>query len=239
MYAQFLYRESPDLDLGHIMSKPKRKDRKAEVDGIASKDAIKRYRSLLENEFKAEDIRDKGEYVLLHKRIKLPEKKSTDIIVYSTGTIYVSGSANIEESKFAPIATRIIQLAQQATAPLEKTRPISSKRARCILDFAKKLNLEDEYERMVAFILSDTCNEIILREQMEALKIKGAPLDEGIPDKIKRIKEKGYSVIAEDAIRNLRKIRNRIVHYGDIPHKGQAEEALKTAEQVLESVSKS
>ena len=215
------------------MSKPGRKDRKAEVHGIASPDAVKRYRGFLENEFKAENVPDRGQYVLLHKRIKLPQKKSIDVIVYSTDTIYVSGSPYVDEEEFATIATRIVQLAQQATVPLEQIRPISIQRARCILDFAQKLNLENEYERMVAIILSDTCNEIVLREQMKALKIKGAPLDEGIPVKIKRIKDKGYSVIAEEAIKNLRETRNRIVHHGEIPHKGQAAEALKIADQVL------
>jgi len=221
-----------------LMKKLARKDRKAEVDGISSEAAIKRYKVFLENEFGAEDVRDRGEYVLLHKRIKMPERKSVDVIVYTTSRIYVSGSAYIEEDEFASMATRIIQLAQQATTPLEIKRPISTKIAECILEFAKTLDLDDEYVRMVAFILSDTCNEVILREQMEALNIEGAPLDEGIPDKIKRIKKKGYTVIAEDAIVNLRKRRNRIVHYGEIPHKGETEEALKTAEQVLESVSR-
>jgi hypothetical protein len=91
---------------------------------------------------------------------------------------------------------------------------------------------------MVAIILSDTCHEIVLREQMKELNIEGAPLDEGIPDKIKRIKDKGYAIIEEDAIKNLRETRNRIVHYGEVPHRGQAEEALKIAKQVLKSVSK-
>lgn len=219
------------------MSKPKRKDRKAEVNGISTEVAIKKYKGFLESEFEAADVQDRGEYVLLHKRIKLPEKRKIDIIVYSTEKIYVSGSAYISENEFATMATRIIQLAQQATAPLEEARPISIQRAKCIWDFANKLDLDNEYERMVAIILSDTCNEIILREQMKALRIEGAPLDEGIPDKIKKIKSKGYSVIAEDAIKNIRETRNRIVHYGEIPHKEQAAEALKIAERVLKSVS--
>jgi len=219
------------------MSKPNRNDRKAEVSGIASLVAIKRYKGFLENEFKAVNVPDRGQYVLLHKRIKLPEKKTIDIIVYSTGTIYVSGSASISENEFATDATRIMQLAQQATVPLEQKRPVSIQRAKCILDFVQRLDLDNEYERMVAIILSDTCNEIILREQMKALRIEGAPLDEGIPDKIKRIKGKGYSVMFEASIKNLRETRNRIVHYGEVPHREQAEEALKITEQVLNSVS--
>jgi hypothetical protein len=218
------------------MSKPKRNYRKAEVKDITSEAAVQRYKRFLESEFKADDAADKGEYVLLHKRIKLPEKKLVDIIVYSTGAIFVSGSAYLDEKEFAKMATKIIQLAQQATVPLEQIRPVSIQRVKCILDFARKLNLDDEYERMVAVILSDTCNEIVLREQMKALQIEGAPLDEGIPEKIKRIRDKGFSVFAEDPIKNLREARNRVVHYGEVPYKEQAEEALKIAEQVCKSV---
>lgn len=218
------------------MVKPRRNERKAEVKDIASKAALQRYGEFLENEFKAEDVPDKGEYVSLHKRIRLQDGKSINIIVYSTNGIYVSGSPSIDGMEFAAIATRVVELAQQATTHLEQIRPISIQRAKCILDFARKLNLDNEYERMVTIILSDTCNEIILREQMKALKIEGGPLEEGIPEKIKRLKDKGYPIVAEEPMKNLRETRNRIVHHGDVPHKEQAAEALKIADQVLSSV---
>lgn len=219
------------------MSKPKRSDRKAEVIGISSGESTKRYKVLLENEFGAVDVPDRGEYVSLHKRIKLPDRKFVDIIVYSTDLIYVSGSAYIESEEFARIATKTIELAQQAnTAPLEKMRPISVQRAKDILEFAKHLDLDKEYERMIVIILSDTCNEIVLREKMKAMNIDGAPLDDNIPEKIKRLKVKGCQIVDEEAIKNLRETRNRIVHYGDIPHRGQAEESLKIADHVLQSV---
>ena len=173
------------------MSKPKRNDRKAEVIGISSGDSIKRYKTLLENEFGAIDVADKGEYVLIHKRVKLPDQKFIDIIVYSTERIYVSGSAYIDADEFARKATRIIELAQQANMPLEEVRPISVQSAKDILGFAKTLDLDKEYERMIAIILSDTCNEIVLREKMRSLRIDGVALDDNIPEKIRRIKEKG------------------------------------------------
>jgi hypothetical protein len=168
------------------LSKPKRNDRKAEVAGISSEEATKRYKYLLERALNAVDIPDRGEYVTLHKRIKLRDKKTIDIIVYSTNTIYVSGSALMSS--------------------------------------------------MITIILSDTCNEIVLREKMKALKIGGAALDDNIYGKIKRLKDKGCPVPNEEGITNLRETRNRIVHYGEIPHRGQAEKSLAIAKSVLESV---
>jgi len=218
------------------MSKPKRNDIKAVVFGFSSNDSIKRYKTLLENEFGAFDVEDKGEYVLLHKRIKLPDRKFIDIIVYSTDRIYVSGSAYIDTDEFGQKATRIVELAQQANTPIEDVRPISVQSAKDILGFAKNLNLDKDYERMIAIILSDTSNEIVLREKMKAFQIGGAALDDSIPEKIRRLKEKGCQIVEEAAIKNLRETRNKIVHYGEIPHKGQAEECLKVADHVLQSV---
>jgi hypothetical protein len=219
------------------LSKPKRNDRKAEVAGISSEEATKRYKYLLERALNAVDIPDRGEYVTLHKRIKLRDKKTIDIIVYSTNTIYVSGSALMSSIEFGQIATKVIELAQQAVAlPLEQVRPISVKSAQDILEFTRKLDLDKEYERMITIILSDTCNEIVLREKMKALKIGGAALDDNIYGKIKRLKDKGCPVPNEEGITNLRETRNRIVHYGEIPHRGQAEKSLAIAKSVLESV---
>jgi hypothetical protein len=96
--------------------------------------------------------------------------------------------------------------------------------------------LDKDYERMIAIILSDTSNEIVLREKMRAYQIGGAALDDSIPEKIRRLKEKGCQIVEEAAIKDLRGARNRIVHYGEIPHKGQAEECLKVADRVLQSV---
>jgi hypothetical protein len=218
------------------MSKPKRNDRKAEVTNISSGDSIKRYKTLLETEFGAFGVEDKGEYVLLHSRIRLPDRKFIDIIVYSTDRIYISGSAFIDADEFGQKATRIVELAQQANTPIEDVRPISVQSAKDILDFAKKLDLDKDYERMIAIILSDTSNEIVLREKMKAYQIGGAALDDSIPEKIRRLKEKGCQIPEEAAMKDLRGTRNRIVHYGEIPHKGQAEECLKVADRVLQSV---
>jgi len=219
------------------MNKPKRNERKAIVQGISTDAASKKYALFISNEFKVFDVSDSGKYVLLHKRIRFPERRFVDVILYTTDTIYISGSPHILQDEFGRIATRIIQLAQQATTPLEQKRPLSIQRAKNILDFANKLSLENEYERMVQVILADTCNEIVLREQMKAANIEGAPLDEGVPDKIKRLEDKGYAVMNEEQIKNLRELRNRIVHYGDVPDKTQTIEALKIAKNLVEQVS--
>jgi hypothetical protein len=86
---------------------------------------------------------------------------------------------------------------------------------------------------MVIVILCDTANEIILREQMKALGIQRPPLDEGIPEKIKRIEGKGQVVYRSEEVKNIKDLRNGIVHRGDIPDKSQAEKCLEITRDFL------
>lgn len=220
------------------MSKTKRHQRLAKVSGISSPGSAKRFCNFIREELHSKQVADRGEYVVLHERTDFGERRYLDIVTYTTDKIYISASPFIPPNTFNRTATRIVELAQQSVKPLEEIRPLSIQRAKNLVGFASGMNLDDEYQRIVIIILADTSNEIVLREMMKSAKIQGAPLDEGIPQKIKRLKDKGYIILKEDKIRNLREIRNRVVHYGDIPDKSQAEEAIKIAKSVIESVSK-
>ena len=213
--------------------KPKRHQRKAKVSGVSAPDCSKRFKSFLTEVLNSRGVPDRGEYVVLHERMRLEDKNVLDVIVFTTDTIYISASPFMALDTFNQIATRIVQLAQQSIKPLEEIRPLSILRAKNILSFALQLNLDDEYQRMVIMILADTSNEIVLTEQMKAAGFKGSILNEGIPVKIKKLEEKGIAVLNGAGIRNLRETRNRVVHYGDIPDKSQAEEALRIAQRVF------
>jgi len=216
------------------LSKTKRPERKAKVTGISSEEAIKRFKYFLSKDFHSVMVEDRGQYVILHERIHLGDKNYMDVIVYTTDTIFISASPLVFLDTFNDIATKMVRAAQQSVTRLAEIRPLALQRAKNILGFASNLNLDDEYQRMVVVILADTSNEIVLREQMKALGIEGPPLDEGIPQKIMRIKDKGVIVYNEDEIKSVRELRNRIVHYGDIPDKTQATKALNIAQSVLE-----
>jgi len=215
------------------MSSLKRLDRKVEVHGISASEASKRFDYFLSKEFQASKIEDKGSYVVMHSRVRLPNRENLDVIVYTTDTIYLSTSPFVPKETFDSLATRIVQLAQQSTKSLEEIRPLTLLRARGILESASKLNLDDEFDRMSIVILADISNEIVLREHMKAAKIEGSPLDEGIPEKIKRLKDKGKVVFEDAEIINTRELRNGIVHRGDIPDRNQTKKALQIAQSVL------
>ena len=149
--------------------------------------------------------------------------------------IFISSSPKTSSSTFERIASEVAEIAQTSITKVTETRPLTILRANNILDFASKLDLDNEYERMVVIILSDISNEIILREKMKSLKIEGSPLDAGIPNKIKTIKEKGQDVYKKEEIKQVRELRNGIVHSGNIPDKNQAKKALEVAIDVLKN----
>lgn len=217
------------------MSKqPRRHERKAKVVGISLKEAMERFKYSLLRAFNCKIVEDKGQYVVFHGRIYFRNKSNVDVIIYTTDKIFISATPILRSDEFDKVSTQVINIAQQSVQKLTEIRPVTLKRARSILEFASKLNTDDEFQRMVVVILADTSNEIVLREQMKALKIQGTPLDAGIPEKINYIKKKGNVVYAENEILNVRELRNDIVHYGNIPDKKQTEEALRIALDVLE-----
>jgi len=109
-------------------------------------------------------------------------------------------------------------------------------KAKSLLDYAGRLNLNDENDRMVAVIISDTSNEIILTECLKSFEIKGDALREGIPQKIDRLVSKGMNVHKPTEIKNSRELRNDIVHNGNVPNKDQAERCLLNSNQFYESL---
>lgn len=219
-----------------LTNRSKRHERKAKVHGIAAKEAVERFECILSQEFKGKRIEDRGQYVVYHGRIYMGDKNSLDVVVYTSDMIFISATPSLPVGRFDEVATKIAGFAQQCTTKLVEVRPLTLQRASSILEFASTLNFGDEFQRMVIVILADTSNEIVLREQMKALKIEGAPLDEGMPEKIRRLKQKGVVVHRETEIENIRELRNGIVHYGNIPDKIQATEALKLAQDVLKKM---
>ncbi len=213
--------------------KPKRHQRTVKIVGISKNQNIGRFKHFIEKSFESREIADEGEYVVAHYRIVVGENL-IEVIVYTSDKIYISSSPYTPPDSFNQTATKIAKIAQGSVKKLAETRPLTLQRAKSLVDFVSKLNPGDEYQRMVMVILSDTSNEIVLREMMKSLKISGPPLDAGIPDKIKIIKERGGNVYKENEIRSVRELRNTIVHYGNIPDKDQAIQAFKVASGILQ-----
>ena len=193
--------------------------------GMARVEVLEKLEAVLSESMTAKKVADKGQYVLLHMKVPVLSYP-LDVIIYTTEIVLLSSPQGLPEHEFNKAADQIAQAIGWATKSLTGARPISTLRAKSLLTYVESLNLANENERMVSVIICDTCNEIMLREQMIALGIQGPPLEDGVPDKIKKIKEKKGMVYKENDIVQIRELRNTIVHHGQIPDKLQAEKCL-------------
>ncbi len=125
---------------------------------------------------------------------------------------------------------------KQCTESIHDRRPVSAVRAREIFEFVTELDTEKSNERMVAIVLCDTTNEIILTELMKDKKISGSALNEGVRKKISYLEKKGTIIPFSKELSNIREVRNKAVHDGQIPSKGQVDTALKTTKQFIETM---
>ncbi|KPV62196.1 MAG: hypothetical protein AOA66_1435 [Candidatus Bathyarchaeota archaeon BA2] len=94
------------------MSKLKRYERKAVVSGISAADAMGRFKYRLSKELGSTKVEDKGQYVVLHERIRLRNRDFMDVIVYTTDRMYISASPRISSEAFNDMATKIVRMAQ-------------------------------------------------------------------------------------------------------------------------------
>lgn len=216
------------------MAKTKALQKKVEIPKISEDENPARLSGFLEEKYGCKRIEDKGEYVAIHCRIKPQRDEEIDVVVYTNGTVLIRASPKTPNDLFENICSAVEKLARQAVAPVSTTRPLTAHRAKTILDYASKLELSDETQRMVVVILCDTANEIILTEQMRALGIQGPPLEEGIPEKTKRIEDKGQVVYRSGEVKNMRELRNGIVHRGNIPDRDQTAKCVEIALDFLD-----
>jgi len=203
------------------------------ISHISELENFERLLDLLGEKYKCKQIEDEGESVVGHCRISLQKNQEINIVVYTTDRVLIRASPRTASELFDKEALSVEIIAKQATTLVSITRPLTAQRAKTILDYTLTLNPDEEIQRMVIIILCDTANEIILREKLKALGFQGAPLDEGIPDKIKRIEDKGHVVYRAEEVKNIRELRNGIVHRGDIPDQGQTEKCLEITRNLL------
>jgi len=229
------------------MSMTKEWSTSASVEGISSAEAIKWFETMLENTFGITDIPDKAEHTLLHKLILLPKKQSVHVTVCSGDVVRVFGK--IAAWELEGWRAKMVQLAEQAVIHPEEGHTMAVQRAREILGFVNELDLSDGRQRKMAVILSEICSEIVVREKLRALNIDCAPFDEGITGRTRellveeQLGNRRHAVVdvatmeelrqTRSPIKELRQMRNLIVHDGEKCGKEEAEEALRIATNAI------
>ncbi len=204
------------------------------IKGLSEKSALDKFLYNLRNNFSAQQTTDRGQgqYVLAHERINA-DGDDIDVIVYSSSKVYITASSKMNPTKFNGIASTIVESARKSTTTIKKKRALQLQRVDTIVSFISSINLGDEGHRMIAVVLADTSNEIVITEYMKNLQIQGPPLEDNLPNKIKYLQNKGENVYREDDIRQVRTVRNAVVHQGSIPDKKQAQAAIDISKDIL------
>ena len=209
------------------LSKGAAKRVKFGIEGFAKPGSVNKFKAMVAEKYETKVLDDKGEYTLLHLSVTVDSGKRAELILYSTGTLTVSCSPYLDAPKFEAFTADIEKIAKSSTQSVGETRALAVIRARDLNEFAQKFDTADEKQRMVAVIVSDTANEIILREKMISQGIEGDALEAGVPKKIEYLEKKGDLVYMTTEVKQLRELRNGIAHRGSIPSKEQADMAIR------------
>lgn len=209
------------------MSKQPAKRLKFGIDGFAKPSSIGKFSGMVAAKYETKVLDDKGEYTSLHLRVTAYPDQRVEVILYSTGTLTVSCSPYLDTGRFEAFARDIEKMAKSSTQSVGESRPLAVVIAKELNEFAHKFDTADERQRMVAVIVSDTANEIVLREMMISQGIEGEALEKGVPKKIEYLEGKGEIVYMKEQVKQIRELRNGIAHRGTIPSKEQANMAIK------------
>lgn len=203
-----------------------------DADELLPEECRKRFDLLLKEKFDYEVVDDKGTSVVFHYKITIDSIPITAKF-YSTGTLHLSASPKLDTENFQSALRSIQALIDQCTESILEKRPLSTIRAKEIINFVERLDIGDEHQRIVSLVLCDTSNEIILTELMKNRRIDGPPLREGVMKKISYLENKDVTIPFKDELSNVREIRNDAVHNGNIPSKGQTQKALEISLEFL------
>ena len=94
----------------------------------------------MEQQFHLIDVDDKGKRGVFQFRIDIENEMKADIILYSTGKLYLSSSPRIDKKAFSELEGRVIGIAERCIDTLFDKRPVTALRAASILDFACELD---------------------------------------------------------------------------------------------------
>ena len=145
--------------------------------------------------------------------------------VFTTGKVQVQSSE--ENPFFKEVNENIKLIINTFDLKFNKNTHHLINRAKTLSEYINTLDIEQDVNRMASIIISDTSCEILLKVRVElicdkkAIPKRNVDLDDR--KKIFRfITEKSYIEVLEKKIKDLRELRNKLVHQGDIPSRNDS-----------------
>lgn len=213
----------------------KQHNEKLKAPDLLDEECTEKFKIMIREKYRITDAADEGATVVFHIKIDVDEVPVT-LKFYTNGTLHLSASPKLDQTGFSSVFESIKTCVKQCTESIHDRRPVSTIRAREVFDFASGLDIEKSDERMVTIVLCDTANEIILTEIMKDKKISGPALNEGVRKKISYLEKKDVIIPFSKELSNIREVRNKAVHDGQIPSEGQVATSMKTTKQFIETM---
>lgn len=154
-------------------------------------------------------------------QLKIMDKSDVVTLnIYTTGKVQVQSSQ--ENLFFKKVKENVKRIKDTLDLKFSKNTHHLINRAKTLSEYIALLKIEHDVHRMATIIISDTACEILLKVRIELICNKKdiQKREVNLEDRKKIfefITKKGYIEVLEDKLRDLRELRNKLVHQGDIP----------------------
>ena len=180
---------------------------------------------------------DEKEIQRAHQLKIMNNGETVTVNIYTTGKIQIQSSK--ENPFFKEVKEKIEIIIKTLVLKFSKNIHHLIRRAKTLSEYIDKLDIKEDVNRMATIIICDTSCEILLKVRVELICNKKviSKRDVNLEDRkeiFRFIAKKGYIEVLEKKIEDLRELRNKLVHQGDIPSQDDAIYAKEILNKFLE-----
>lgn len=197
-----------------------------QIAGIQTEAALDKLRYILDQDFQCSDISDRGPSVRLHRRIVINPSNELVLKIYGNSTVNCSAPPRAPSGQVNELVRKVFLSCEASAYTITDRGLLSVSRAKEILEWVERFPEQSDVARIIVVVLSDSVIEMLVTEMMKDKGIRDQQsLREGIPYKLDKLKDQGLPVYSDSNIKQLRILRNKAVHEGNLPYENEVAEA--------------
>jgi len=195
------------------------------VPNICDSACVKKLKTLLSQYFTMREEANPPSNMSLKARLgRLGISREVHLELYTNNNVEIKASAEVRTS-FTSICGELETILKEATNILSSQNVFRVMRAGRINDYMKSISVDPEIDRMVIVTLCDIILDLLVSEKLSQFTHDRKELeDESVGAKLALLEKKYKTpVYRPKAIRDVRELRNKIVHGGSSIAKQEAE----------------
>lgn len=197
---------------------------------------LKKFERLLKQRFAVTIDPNPSNAIMLKMRLNRSDlSKAVHIDVFSTGIVLIKSSP-ANQLVFNNVFTEIENISNEATHIISRdTTPVRVNRAQKILNYVHNLSIIDEVDRMVIVTFCDVVLDLIVSEKLSTVGGSRAEQEgDNVGAKIDLLENKYHAILYNPKpIRDIRNLRNNIVHGADPIIEQEATYAIESTEEIF------